>query len=246
MNANDISKNLYTNVKDTKNNCEVQIIGYSAGWVEVEHTGTMDVYKLRAKDLELITNAPRDNSPEAEEARENAPSFEDVMDKVGEKFHEEFIEGMNETSNLWEVKCPNCGYIWETTKSENYRCPKCGRIFKVRLHPDKERYVIGITATPSGRDSMDINDDVATKLRGMTVEEATDFVADALVSLGTKDCFSKKVHDEFVKFLATNDVDASSVEAMKDFLFAKYSHLNNGMHRMALGNTLRGAYKRAS
>jgi len=90
---------------------------------------------------------------------------------------------------------------------------------RVRLHPKMENYVKGLGSTPSGRSTIDIDDDVATQLRGMDFETAAKAVAKSVTALGEKTTAAE--------------------------LMAKYEHLNPGMQRMNLGNKLRGAIKRA-
>jgi hypothetical protein len=90
---------------------------------------------------------------------------------------------------------------------------------RVRLHPNMENYVKGLGSTPSGRDTIDIDDDVAQQLRGMDFETAAKAVAKAVTDLGEK---------------------TTAKELME-----KYEHLNPGMQRMNLGNKLRGVMKRA-
>lgn len=226
MKAQDINNFIYANVKDTKNNCEVQIIGYSAGWVEVEHTGTMEVYKLRAKDLEIITGvSDAEVDEDTKEIRENAPSFDDTKS-----------ESKVDDSDTWEVTCPSCDHSWETAKTENYRCPKCGHCFVVRLHPDKERYVKGLSLTATGRDTFDIDDYVAGLLRGLDIDSLYEKVVEVLLGISPTCWFSK----------ATDSAYQQSGLTLDDFLGERYSHLNPGMQRMNLGNLLRGALKRAA
>jgi len=90
---------------------------------------------------------------------------------------------------------------------------------RVRLYPKMENYVKGLGSTPSGRSTIDIDDDVAEQLRGMNFETAAKAVAKEMVALGEKTTAGE--------------------------LMAKYEHLNPGMQRMNLGNKLRGAIKRA-
>jgi len=89
----------------------------------------------------------------------------------------------------------------------------------VRLHPNMDNYVKGLGSTPSGRDTIDIDDDVAKQLRGMDFSTAAKAVARAMNEMGEK------------------TTGAALIE--------KYEHLNPGMQRMNLGNKLRGAIKRA-
>jgi len=88
----------------------------------------------------------------------------------------------------------------------------------VRLHPKMENYVKGLGSTPSGRDTIDINDNVAEQLRGMNFKEAASAVAKSMTDMGEKTTAKELVE--------------------------KYDHLNPGMQRMNLGNRLRSCIRR--
>jgi len=88
----------------------------------------------------------------------------------------------------------------------------------VRLYPKMENYTKGLGSTPSGRDTIDINDDVAEQLRGMNFKEAASAVAKAMSDMGEKTTAKELVE--------------------------KYDHLNPGMQRMNLGNRLRSCIRR--
>jgi hypothetical protein len=90
----------------------------------------------------------------------------------------------------------------------------------VRLYPKMENYVKGLGSTPSGRSTIDINDDVAEQLRGMNFKEAANCVAKAMTELGEKTTAKELVE--------------------------KYDHLNPGMQRMNLGNRLRSSIRRTA
>lgn len=205
------------------------IIGYTAGWVEVEMRD-MTVRKCRAKQLELVTEQEDVNT-----GLEGAP----------EEYTETTIKerSKNDEGN-YEVHCPNCDHMWDTVKTDNYKCPSCGHMFIIRLHPDKDRYIIGLDITESGRDTMDIDDDIAGKLRGMSIEDVYDRVADTLCNnIEPSNWFSKANEKVYRSHLAPR-VDEDAYETLLSFLWKKYSHLNLGMQRMNLGNLLRGAIKR--
>ncbi|MCK5603101.1 hypothetical protein KAR91_14555 [Candidatus Pacearchaeota archaeon] len=197
-----------------------QIIGYTAGWVEVELADT-SVIKCRAKQLTLIPGqAPVDTGME-DAGAELPVHTEKVKKETGEE-------------GIWEVKCPNCEHSWETQKSENYICPKCRTKFVIRLHPDKDKYVIGLGETASGRDTMDIDDKVAGILRGLTLDELYEKATEWL---------NKNIDPK-------NWLNSSAGKAwgnqgfLSTFLHDRYSRLNPGMQRMSVGNLLRGAIKR--
>jgi len=81
-----------------------------------------------------------------------------------------------------------------------------------------ENYVKGLGSTPSGRDTIDINDNVAEQLRGMNFKEAASAVAKSMTDMGEKTTAKELVE--------------------------KYDHLNPGMQRMNLGNRLRSCIRR--
>jgi hypothetical protein len=89
---------------------------------------------------------------------------------------------------------------------------------RVRLYPKMENYVKGLGSTPSGRDTIDIDDNVAVQLRGMDFKEAASAVAKAMTDMGEKTTAKE--------------------------LIEKYDHLNPGMQRMNLGNRLRSCIRR--
>jgi len=85
-----------------------------------------------------------------------------------------------------------------------------------RIRPDWDK--LTKVQAASGKRSFDNADDVAVKLRGKTIEEVADLVAQGLVDEG----------------------EPTTAKA----LLAKYSHLNLGHQRMCMGNKLRAAIKR--
>ena len=234
MEAKEISKNLDKIV--TIEGLEGEdalgtIIGYSRGWVEVEKRDG-EVIKCRAKQLEL--------SPEQVEV-------DTGLDEPAEEFTEDPSESSSaKDGGEFEVICPFCDHKWVTVKHENYTCPACGKMFRVRLHPDKERYVVGLGQTASGRDTMDIDDRVAALLRGKDIYDAFAKAAETLCDEVTEDnWFNKKVNKDWQSHKKAIPTDQYVCqEAMVTFLFNKYKHLNLGMQRMNLGNVLRGAFKR--
>lgn len=142
-------------------------------------------------------------------------------------------------SNIAELTCcPRCGSEdIHTAGGENDEltrvCEKCDWAIDLRdrvakLKPDFSRYVAGKGTTASGRNTLDTDDYVAAKLRGMDLEEIFKYVAKMLAVLGVTTIGSGK-----------NKSEASLAD-----LHARYDHLNVGMRRMNLGNVLRGAMKR--
>ena len=235
MEAKEISSLIGTEVMDSDANTTVEIVGYAKGWVEVKDTIEDEKYKVRAKQLELIT---KENKKEAHTADPSEVSS----------------EGPGDSENPFDVICPSCNHTWATVKQDNYKCKNCDHMFHIRLHPNVEDYVIGLSTTESGRDTMDINDDIAGKLRGMSIEDVYDKVVFTLINQIDKDAwFSKANNKGFGAFAGSefdgmrNDDGTPDVyQLLVCFLWRKYSHLNFGMQRMNLGNLLRGAIKRDS
>lgn len=99
---------------------------------------------------------------------------------------------------------------------------------EAKVVPDMTRYTVGKGTTVTGRKTIDIDDYVADRLRGMDLEDIYRYVADVLAELNVEfiGTGSKKMHCGLMD------------------LQARYSHLNVGMQRMNLGNLLRGTMRR--
>lgn len=226
MNTQEIESNIYSNAKDLKTGGTVNILGYNKGWVEVEIGDTADIYKIRAKHLELLNK---------DEEQKEAVESNNALNQ----------ETKDEESLVHTAKCPSCGHEWETKKYENFICPNCKHCFFVKLNPNMENYVVGLDATESGRDTVDIDDYVAKTLRGMNAIDAQTKVVDIfLVDIATDKRFNKKDSEAFETFVESLDEEYDARATLEEFLTNKYGHLNMGMHRMCLGNLLRGALKR--
>jgi len=206
------------------------IIGYIKGWVEVEMPDTT-VIKCRAKELTLL---PEDKQPEVQ-------SFD-----VGpvEDFEEDhnikpLVEGEDN-----EIHCPACENVFHTKRTDNFKCPKCKFTFRIRLKPNKDNYVIGLASTVSGRDTMDINDNIAEAMRGQFIEDVYVIATGRLISLPEETWFTGKNRVAFKKWKEDRP-DTANYDLLLSFLWNKFSHLNLGMQRMSLGNLVRAANKRA-
>lgn len=90
------------------------------------------------------------------------------------------------------------------------------------LNPDLTKYTQHEVTTASGRKSVDINDTTAAKLRGCHLQDAYEIVAEEMIKLRGE----------------------GSVPVMLHALHGLYDHLNPGMQRMNLGNSLRGEISR--
>ena len=145
-------------------------------------------------------------------------------------------ENKSEATTTTSYKCTVCDHEFETTKTENVCCPICKAMAKVRLHPNRENYVTGLGTTASGRDTVDIGDQVATFLRGLTPEDVISVVADYLDMLHVKLALSPKMRRQRIHWTGTT----------AEWLTAKYEGKNEGMIRMNCGNVLRGALNRTA
>ena len=99
---------------------------------------------------------------------------------------------------------------------------------EAKVVPDTTRYTVGKGTTVTGRKTIDIDDYVADKLRGLDLEDIYNYVAAVLAELNVEyiGTGSKKMH--------------CGIGDLK----ARYNHLNVGMQRMNLGNLLRGTMRR--
>ena len=159
---------------------EVIIRGWLKGWVEIEFSESAEnagaIKKVRGKDLMAIPGSADDESVDTgmdADNTERTPEQEEAFRKlVPFDLDEE------------KVDCPKCSKSFRLKeKTENIRCPHCGAMWIVRLHPDKERYVVGLGETANGRDTMDIDDDIAGKLRGMNVDDLYSYAEKVLLTM---------------------------------------------------------------
>lgn len=135
-------------------------------------------------------------------------------------------------------RCGICTYEKEVeVGSRNVPCPMCRNTMAVKLYPVMENYIVGLGTTASGRSTVDIGDEIADSLRGLTVEEVIEKTAKVLDAMD----------DKFLapKFRRNRDAFTGDTE---EFLTAKYVErdLNPGMIRMNCGNLIRNAHKRKS
>lgn len=206
-----------------KDNSLGDITAYEKGWFEV----TLDdgeTRKVRAKGFTLM-----DTDDDVVEV-----DGEVIIQKVVEDPSEDSVPSASASLEVGSGIHCGCGHDFEAPKLECFKCPACGKWHYVRLHPNLNNYVKGMAETPSGRDSLDIDDKVATNLRGMDLDELYEYVCKQLMELESNARFSKAMDKQFKK------VNMSCAA----FLEERYSDLNNGMQRMNLGNLLRGAIKR--
>lgn len=99
---------------------------------------------------------------------------------------------------------------------------------EAKVVPDMTRYTVGKGTTVTGRKTIDIDDYVADKLRGLDLEDIYNYVAAVLAELN-------------VEYIGTG---SKKMHCGLGDLKARYNHLNVGMQRMNLGNLLRGTMRR--
>lgn len=95
------------------------------------------------------------------------------------------------------------------------------------INPDRAKYVRGLGVTETGLDTVDINDEAAQILRGLTLEAMYEVVPVLLVERGYK----------------SKSIKSTTADAIQAELRQMYGHLNHGQQRMNLGNRLRAALK---
>jgi hypothetical protein len=197
------------------------IVSYEKGWVTIKTDDDVE-HKVRARDLMLTDSTSDIGENEEGKLVEVTP---DLTQTVG-------VTSSVVDSDTGEIMC-NCGLCFTPPKQECFKCPDCGNWHRVKIRAKLEHYVKGMGATASGRDTLDIDDEVATELRSMNLDELYNYVCNRLESYG-EIRFSKAMAANFKK----------SGMSCAEFLESKYAKLNPGMQRMNIGNVLRGAIAR--
>lgn len=180
--------------------------------------------------------------------RGNAKGRE-VMERVAERKEAERIERVTKApritrANLFALKaCPKCNSKELTFGKVNpdgvlehegtvCNCEACdwGVDFNgnYKVDPDMNRYSVGLGVTTTGRKTIDIDDYVASTLRGMDINDVYRYTAEVLRVLGIDHVGSG------------NKKTTCSLSDLQN----RYGHLNPGMQRMNLGNVLRGVMRR--
>jgi len=221
MESNEAKELVGSEVYWGRNKVMANIVGYAAGWVSIE-TDDGERYKVRAKEIVLM-----DSDEELVETEEG------LNTQTEDPFEASSAPASSSIEKGSEIDC-SCGLTFEAPSAETFQCPACAKWHYVRLHPDLEKYVKGLDATASGRDTVDINDEVAGKLRGMDLNKLYSFICNELNELIPSAMFSKAMMKAFTE----------SSLSCSEFLQDRYAERNPGMQRMNLGNLLRGAYKR--
>jgi predicted RNA-binding Zn-ribbon protein involved in translation (DUF1610 family) len=145
------------------------------------------------------------------------------------------------TTDEMTMICPNCGRVntlSECRKSKvAYQCRGCGKWLYVRVPADRTHYVRGLGETAGGNDTLDIGDETADMLRGLTEVDCILTTAEFLAK--NTELWSKGF---------TKQVKAAGTETTKEglvsFLTKRYADRNVGMVRMNCGNLIRGILKK--
>ena len=108
----------------------------------------------------------------------------------------------------------------------------------VRLKPDMKRYVVGLGTTAGGRSTVDINDKPAEEMRGATVEEVAEGVAEEFIRVYKASPKAPCVKS-LLRLIGAGEGDKLNKTGVAEALLSAYDGLNLGMRRMNLGNRYR-------
>lgn len=201
--------------------CETEFLSQEA---LDEHIAEHDAPKPRSSMVMLLTGGKK--SSEVLERRAAA--------KEQKRIEENTKKPRITRSNLIAVtRCPECGGDVEHPADGLANCKVCDWEVdftdkEAKIVPDMTRYTVGKGTTVTGRKTIDIDDYVADKLRGLDLEEIYSYTAAVLAELG-------------VEYIGTG---SKKMHCGLGDLKARYNHLNVGMQRMNLGNLLRGTMRR--
>lgn len=189
-----------------------------------EHTAEHDTPKPRSSMVMLLTGGKK--SAEVLERRAAA--------KEQKRIEENTKKPRITRANLLTITCcPECGGDVAHPDVGLANCKVCDWEVdftdkEAKIVPDMARYTVGKGTTVTGRKTIDIDDYVADKLRGLDLEEIYSYTAAVLAELG-------------VEYIGTG---GKKMHCGLGDLKARYNHLNVGMQRMNLGNLLRGTMRR--
>lgn len=189
-----------------------------------EHIAEHDAPKPRSSMVMLLTGGKK--SAEVLERRAAA--------KEQKRIEENTKKPRITRANLLTITCcPECGGDVAHPDVGMANCKVCDWEVdftdkEAKIVPDMTRYTVGKGTTVTGRKTIDIDDYVADKLRGLDLEEIYSYTAAVLAELG-------------VEYIGTG---SKKMHCGLGDLKARYNHLNVGMQRMNLGNLLRGTMRR--
>lgn len=201
--------------------CETEFLSQEA---LDEHIAEHDAPKPRSSMVMLLTGGKK--SSEVLERRAAA--------KEQKRIEENTKKPRITRSNLLTItRCPECGGDVAHPGDGLANCKACDWEVdftdkEAKIVPDMARYTVGKGTTVTGRKTIDIDDYVADKLRGLDLEEIYSYTAAVLAELG-------------VEYIGTG---SKKMHCGLGDLKARYNHLNVGMQRMNLGNLLRGTMRR--
>lgn len=201
--------------------CETEFLSQEA---LDEHITEHDAPKPRSSMVMLLTGGKK--SAEVLERRAAA--------KEQKRIEENTKKPRITRANLLTITCcPECGGDVAHPDDGLANCKACDWEVdftdkEAKIVPDMARYTVGKGTTVTGRKTIDIDDYVADKLRGLDLEEIYSYVAAVLAELG-------------VEYIGTG---SKKMHCGLGDLKARYNHLNVGMQRMNLGNLLRGTMRR--
>lgn len=201
--------------------CETEFLSQEA---LDEHIAEHDAPKPRSSMVMLLTGGKK--SAEVLERRAAA--------KEQKRIEENTKKPRITRANLLTITCcPECGGDVAHPDVGLANCKVCDWEVdftdkEAKIVPDMTRYTVGKGTTVTGRKTIDIDDYVADKLRGLDLEEIYSYTAAVLAELG-------------VEYIGTG---SKKMHCGLGDLKARYNHLNVGMQRMNLGNLLRGTMRR--
>lgn len=201
--------------------CETEFLSQEA---LDEHIAEHDAPKPRSSMVMLLTGGKK--SSEVLERRAAA--------KEKKRIEENTKKPRITRANLLTITCcPECGGDVAHPDNGVANCKACDWEVdftdkEAKIVPDMARYTVGKGTTVTGRKTIDIDDYVADKLRGLDLEEIYSYTAAVLAELG-------------VEYIGTG---SKKMHCGLGDLKARYNHLNVGMQRMNLGNLLRGTMRR--
>lgn len=191
-------------------------------WLTV--TGPEEEFKISKSSVSELTKAPETD----EDAIALAASAPLVM--ADEELTEKRAIGS-------ELTCPECGTVTPVVYGKTaYQCKKCGLWLYVRIPADRSHYFRGLGETAGGNDTLDIGDESADLLRGLSEKECLEVTAGVLSDnrgLWTKG-FAKQA----------KQAGATTAEEIYGMLADKFGARNPGMTRMNCGNLVRGICKK--
>jgi hypothetical protein len=197
-------------MKGTFNGVQIEIVSVNGGWTTIRLPDG-DEQKVRNKSVK--------------------PLLSDLVNQVSET--RQALDRAKAHNKTKVAKKPAKRKPKEETSEEEG--PR-----RVKLTPDHTRYKRGLGQTASGNDTYDIDDSTAKDLRGSTVDDLLDALAEKVVLVARvvpKARCLQRLHRGLQKF--DPGIEFGSVKKLRTALGGHYEGLNPGMVRMNVGNRLR-------